>query len=150
MTAPAEKAVAIFGQSFNCSQAVFSAFSTQFGLAEQTALKLASPFGGGVARGGGICGALTGALLVLGLARGADAPAGKEAIYQLAQECLRRFKGKHGSSLCRDLIDCDISTPEGWQKAKETGKFTDICPALVRDAAEIVQALLEETMQKPS
>lgn len=147
MPAPAEKAVAIFGQSFNCSQAVFSAFSTQFGLAEQTALKLASPFGGGVARGGEICGALTGALLVLGLARGADTPAGKEAIYQLAQECMRRFKGKHGSYLCRELIDCDVSTPEGWQKAKGTGKFTDVCPALVRDAAEIVQALLEATIQ---
>jgi C_GCAxxG_C_C family probable redox protein len=149
MPAPAENAVAIFGRSFNCSQSVFSAFSAQFGLSEQTALKLASPFGGGVARHGEICGAVTGALLVLGLARGADTPAGKEAIYQLAQEYMRRFEAKHGSCLCRTLIGSDISTPEGWQKARQAGKFTETCPGLVRDAAEIVQALLETTTPIP-
>jgi C_GCAxxG_C_C family probable redox protein len=145
MPAPAENAVTIFGQGFNCSQAVFSAFSTQFGLAGQTALKLASPFGGGLARRGETCGAVTGALLVLGLARGADTPAGKEAIYQLAQDYMRRFEAKHGSCLCRELIGCDISTPEGWQIARETGKTREICPGLVRDAAEIIQTLLDTT-----
>jgi C_GCAxxG_C_C family probable redox protein len=143
MPTAAENAVTIFGQSFNCSQSVFSAFSAQFGLAELTALKLASPFGGGVARRGEICGAVTGALLVLGLARGADKPAGKDEIYRLSQEFMRLFQEKHSSLLCRDLIDCDISTPEGWQKAKGIGKFTTTCPVLVRDAAEIVQTLLE-------
>ena len=146
MPAPAENAVTIFSQSFNCSQAVFSAFSTEYGLSGQAALKLASPFGGGLARRGEICGAVTGALLVLGLAHGADTPAGKQRIYQLAQEYMRRFEGKHASLVCRELIGCDISTPEGWQNAREAGKFTEICPSLVRDAAEIVQAILEETL----
>ena len=143
MPTPAESAVTIFGQSFNCSQSVFSAFAQQFGLAGKTALKLASPFGGGVARRGEICGAVTGALLALGLARGADTPAGKEEIYRLSEEFMRRFEQKHGRLICRDLINCDISTPQGWQKAKETGIFSTVCPILVRDAAEIAQALLE-------
>jgi C_GCAxxG_C_C family probable redox protein len=143
MPTPAENAVAIFNQSFNCSQSVFTAFASLFGLEEKTALKVASPFGGGVARQGGMCGAVSGALLTLGLARGADTPAGKEGIYRLSQEFLHCFEEKHGTLLCRELIDCDISTPQGWQKAKETGKFTAICPILVRDAVEIVQALLE-------
>jgi C_GCAxxG_C_C family probable redox protein len=146
MPTPAETAINTFGKSFNCAQSVFSAFAAQFGLAGRTALKLASPFGGGVARRGEICGALTGGLMVLGLARGADTPAGKEAIYRLAEEFLRRFEGKHGTLLCRELIDCDISTPEGWQNAKQTGKFTEVCPILVRDAAEMVQTLLETTI----
>jgi C_GCAxxG_C_C family probable redox protein len=143
MPTPAETAVHVFDQSFNCSQSVFSAFAARFGLDRQTALKLASPFGGGFSRQGEICGAVTGALLVLGLGRGADTPAGKEGIYRLSQEFMRLFEQKHNSLLCRNLIDCDISTPEGWQKAKEAGKFTTTCPLLVRDAAEIIQNLLE-------
>jgi C_GCAxxG_C_C family probable redox protein len=143
MSTPVENALAIFGQGFNCSQAVFSAFATNFGLDKETALKLAAPFGGGVARRGEICGAVTGALLVLGLARGADKPAGKDAIYILAQEFMRLFEQKNSSLLCRDLIDCDISTPEGWLMARQAGKFSSTCPLLVRDAAGFVQTLLE-------
>ena len=143
MATPAEIAVTVFSQNFNCSQSVFSAFAEKFGLDRETALKLASPFGGGVARRGEICGAVTGALLALGLARGADKPADKEAIYRLSQEFMRLFEQKHTSLLCRDLIACDLSTPAGHQAAKEKGVFTTICPLLVRDAVEISQKLLE-------
>jgi C_GCAxxG_C_C family probable redox protein len=142
MPTPAERADSVFSQSFNCSQAVFSAFAARFGMDEKTALKLASPFGGGVARRAEMCGALSGGLLALGLANGAETPAGKDEIYRLSQEFLQRFEAKHGTLLCRDLIGCDISTPQGWQKARETGKFTTTCPLLVRDAAELVQELL--------
>jgi C_GCAxxG_C_C family probable redox protein len=142
MPSPAERAETVFSHNFNCSQSVFSAFAARFGMDEKSALKLASPFGGGVARRGEMCGAVSGALLALGLARGADTPAGKEAIYHLAQDFLNRFETRHGSLLCRDLIDCDISSPLGWQNARESGKLTTICPALVRDAAELVQELL--------
>jgi len=113
-------------------------------LDKETALKLASPFGGGVARRGEICGAISGALLVLGLARGADEPAGKDEIYRLSQEFMRLFEEKHATVICRDLLSCDIGTPDGWQMAKEAGKFTTICPVLVRDAAEIVQTFLKQ------
>ena len=76
-TAP-EIAVSTFAANYSCAQSVLSAFANQFGLPVQTALKLASPFGGGIARRGETCGAVTGALLVLGLARGADQPSGKD------------------------------------------------------------------------
>ena len=143
MTTPAETAGIVFSQSFNCSQAVFTAFAPQLGLDKDTALKLASPFGGGVARRGEVCGAVTGALMALGLARGADKPAGKEEIYRLSQEFMRRFEEKHHTIKCRELIDCDLSTPAGYQAATEKRVFTSICPGLVGDAVEIVQALLE-------
>jgi C_GCAxxG_C_C family probable redox protein len=146
MLSPAERAVTVFNQNFNCAQAVFSAFAAQLGLDEHVALKLASPFGGGVARRGEICGAVTGALLVLGLAHGADAPAGKETIYRLSQEFMRQFEEIHSAILCRELVDCDVSTPEGWQQAKAAGKFTNVCPILVRDAAELIQTMLEAGM----
>jgi C_GCAxxG_C_C family probable redox protein len=143
MARPAEIASTVFSQSYNCSQSVFSAFSDQLGLDRETALKLASPFGGGVARRGEVCGAVTGALLALGLARGTDKPAGKDEIYQLSQEFMRLFAQKHKSILCRDLIACDISTPAGYQSASEKRVFKTICPLLVQDATEIVQKFLE-------
>jgi C_GCAxxG_C_C family probable redox protein len=62
MATPAETAVTVFSQSYNCSQAVFSAFAAQYGLDKKTALKLASPFGGGMGLRGEICGAVSGAL----------------------------------------------------------------------------------------
>jgi C_GCAxxG_C_C family probable redox protein len=142
MINPPEMAVARFRQNFNCAQSVFVAFAHQLGLDENHALKLASPFGGGVARRGQICGAVTGALMALGLAQGADTPAGKEDAYRLGQEFLQQFESKHATILCRELIDCDISTPEGHQQAREKGVFTSLCLLFVRDAAEIVQAML--------
>jgi C_GCAxxG_C_C family probable redox protein len=143
MTTPTEKAAAIFSQKFNCCQAVFSAFAPQFGLDEETALKLASPFGGGVARQGEVCGAVTGALLAIGLARSAGNPASNPETYRLSQEFLRKFEETHGTILCRNLIDFDISNPAGYQTAADAGVFVTICPGLVRDAVEIVQAVLE-------
>ena len=145
MTTPAEIATTVFSQNFNCSQSVFSAFAGQLGMDRETALKLASPFGGGMARRGEVCGAVSGALLALGLARGADEPAGKEEIYRLSQEFMRQFEEKHTSVLCRDLIACDISTPAGHQAAAERRVFKTICPRLVQDAVEIAQKLLETT-----
>ncbi|HVM71698.1 MAG TPA: C-GCAxxG-C-C family protein [Anaerolineales bacterium] len=143
MTTPAEIAATTFSQKYNCSQSVFLAFAQTLGLDRETALRLASPFGGGIARQGEVCGAVTGALMALGLARGTVTPADKERIYNLSRDFMQRFEQKHGTILCRNLIDCDISTPAGYQAATEKRVFTLICPLLVQDAAEIVQQLLE-------
>lgn len=143
MKNPAESAEKRFSEGFNCAQAVFATFAPHYGLDEKTALKVASPFGGGMARRGELCGAVTGALLALGLKEGAELPAGKEHIYQLAGEFLRRFAEKHGSLLCRDLLGCDISTPAGHQQAAEKRVFVNICPVLVREAAQLAESLLE-------
>jgi C_GCAxxG_C_C family probable redox protein len=143
MTTPSETAADTFSRSFNCSQAVFSTFASKLGLDEATALKLASPFGAGFARRGEVCGAVTGALLALGLAHGADTPAGKDLIYRLSQEFMRKFEEEHSSILCRELIGCDLSTPAGYQAAAEKRVFVTICPVLVSQAAEIVAGLLE-------
>lgn len=142
MTNPPEIAIAHFRQNFNCAQSVLVAFAPQLGMDDSQALRLASPFGGGVVRRGQTCGAVTGALMVLGLAQGADTPEGKEDTYRLGQEFLQRFESRHATILCRELLDCDISTPEGLQQAREKGAITALCPLFVRDAAEIVQTML--------
>jgi C_GCAxxG_C_C family probable redox protein len=141
---PSGVAASLFDRNFNCAQSVFAAFATRFAMDQGTMLKMASPLGGGVARRGQVCGAVTGGLMALGLARGADDPSGKEAAYQLGQEFLSRFESLHGSILCRELLRFDISTDIGRQQAKEKGLFKSLCPHFVGDAVEIVQAMLEE------
>jgi C_GCAxxG_C_C family probable redox protein len=105
---------------------------------------MASAFGGGVGRRGEVCGAVTGALMVLGLAAGhADnTEASKAATYELVDEFLRRFEGAHGALGCRTLIGHRIDTPEGLQSARDAGVFKTICPALVADASAIVASIL--------
>lgn len=140
----ASVAVEHFEQGFNCAQAVFSAFASQHGMDEVIALKLASPFGGGVSRRGEICGAVSGALLTLGLVRGSATPQGKEATYLIGQEFLRKFEAMHNALRCNDLVGYDISLPEAREQARQAGVFQTKCPLFVRDAVLIVQAMMDE------
>lgn len=138
MIDPVKTASERFAQGFSCSQAIFSAFASRFGLSDDLALKLSSPFGGGIARHGQVCGALTGALMVLGLQKGNVIPEDKENTYRIAGEFVRLFKERHGSILCNELIGYDISTSAGLQTAREKNLFTTICPALVKETTELL------------
>jgi C_GCAxxG_C_C family probable redox protein len=142
-----EQAVSCFEGGFNCAQAVLSAYAPEFGLEPTMALKVAGAFGGGMGRLGQTCGALTGAFMVIGLKYGKasaddDEEQTKEKAYRLVQELAARFAARHGSIACKDLLGCDIGTPEGRLQAKEAELFATRCPKFVRDAAEIVGQLL--------
>jgi C_GCAxxG_C_C family probable redox protein len=143
MTDPIKTAQDRFDQKFNCSQAVFSAYAPKLGIQDETALKLASPFGGGTAHQGHVCGAVTGALMVLGLQSGNATPETKDETYRIAEEYIKRFQKLHGSILCRELTGYDISKPGEMQKARDKGVFKTTCPGLVKDAAELVSDFLD-------
>ncbi len=94
---------------------------------------------------GETCGVVTGSIMVIGLKSGwikADDKEAKEKCYNLAREFMDRFKSRNSSVLCRDLIDCDISTPEGLKSAREKRLFIIVCPQFVQDAAEILEQIL--------
>ena len=146
MSTQVEQAVEKFKSGFNCSQAVFGSYSEQLDLDRQTALKVATGFGGGM-RMSETCGAVTGAFMVLGLKYGnatAENTQAKEKTYEKIQEFTKRFKVRSGSVTCKDLLDCDISTSEGMQKALDSGLFASICPKMVQTAAEILEEMLTE------
>lgn len=147
MTRQADVAVERFAEGFSCSQAVFGAFTPALGVPDDTALKIASAFGGGIARRGDVCGAVTGALMALGLARGHsdNQETSKSATYELVDEFLRRFQAAHASITCRELIGHSMDTPEGLQGARDAGVFKTVCPSLVADAAGLVASILEGT-----
>jgi C_GCAxxG_C_C family probable redox protein len=138
-----EIAVRMFDQEFACSQSVLAAFADPADLSRETALRVAAGFGGGLARTGDTCGAVIGAIMVLGLRHcGVPAeadPLGKQQTYPPVREFLARFKARHGSIVCRELLACDIGVPEELERAREQGLFKSRCPAFVRTAAEILE-----------
>ena len=146
MSAKTEEAEKKFKEGFNCSQAVFSSYSEQFGLDCEKASKVATGFGGGM-RMSSICGAVTGAFMVLGLKYGNSTAEDKECklkTYEKIIEYTKRYKSRNNSIICKELLGCDISTPEGMKDAKDKGLFTTIFPKAVRDAAEILEGMLNE------
>ena len=146
MSVKSEEAVERFKNGFNCSQAVLGSFSEQFGLDCDKASKVATGFGGGM-RMGGTCGAVTGAFMVLGLKYGnsmAKDKEGKAKTYNKIEEYTNRYKSRRNTVACRELLGCDISTPEGMKEAKDKGLFSSICPRIVQDAAEILEEMLSE------
>jgi len=140
-----ETALSRFAEGFNCAQAVLSVYAEHLGLDRETALKLAAGFGGGMGRMASMCGAVTGAFMVLGLQYGGTTTdrEAKEAIYARVREFADRFKARNGSLVCRELLGCDISHPEGLRQAKESSAFTDICPAFIQNACEILEEMHE-------
>ena len=147
MTTSIDEAVLLFQQGFICSQAVLAAYAPDLGLPHESALKIAAGFGGGMGRSGEVCGAVSGAIMVIGLHTGLIEPgnsATKDNTYAMTQQLIEQFKERHGSILCRDLLDCDLAQPEGLQHAREAQLFARRCPQFVRDAAEIASALIEE------
>jgi C_GCAxxG_C_C family probable redox protein len=145
MSEKIEAAEACFREGFTCSQAVLSVWGGQFGLDRQKALRLASAFGGGMAGLGEVCGAVTGGLMVIGLTHGQTEARDKETKaknYALVRDFTSRFRARHGSLLCRELIGCDLTTAAGMEAARERGIFAEKCPRFVRSAAEILEEIL--------
>ncbi|MDA8099565.1 MAG: C-GCAxxG-C-C family protein [Nitrospiraceae bacterium] len=134
-----------FLEGFSCAQALLSVYGEGAGLERDTALRVAGALGGGMAQTGGTCGAVTGGLLVIGLAHGKVRPddaAAKELTYGLAQEFMDLFKKRNGTLVCRELLGCDVSTPEGRTLVADQKLYTTRCPRFVIDAAEILEDLL--------
>ncbi len=147
MTDRFQRATEKFGQSYNCAQSVLYAFCEDLHLDPEVALKLACSFGGGMARKQEVCGAVSGGLMVLGLKYGRGANDDRrvtEATYTKARDLMNRFEEKHGSYLCRHLIEgCDLMTEEGQKTFKEKG-FQKMCTEYVQAVVGILEQILKE------
>jgi C_GCAxxG_C_C family probable redox protein len=140
-----ELAVSHFKKGFSCSQALLATYSDRFGLERELALLIAAGFGGGMGRMAETCGAVTGAIMLIGLKYGSvDAKdrQSKEKTHEAVREFARRFTSRNGSLICRELLECDISTPDGFQLAKDKKLAGTVCPKFVRDAAEIIEEMI--------
>jgi len=153
MKTRSEVAVETFLSGYNCAQAVLSTYGHELGLDTETALKVATGLGAGMGRQGEVCGAVTGAILALGLKYGRGGQQDRSATertYQKTQELIGQFEQRHGSCLCRVLLDgCDLRTPEGQQQFRDHDLLRKTCVSCVRTVADIMAELLETSEVQP-
>ena len=137
----------LFRKGYNCSQSVLMAFGDITGFDDDTAARLASSFGGGIGRMREVCGAVSGAAMVLGLVKGYSDPddlEAKKAHYALVRTFADRFKERNGSVICRELLSGVQTSTGGDPEARTTEYYKKRpCPELVRQAAEILDELLQ-------
>lgn len=133
-----------FLKSMNCSQAVLETYSPEMGLPAPMARRVAAAFAGGMGMGCE-CGAVTGALMVIGAkygkTRDKDSRADEQTFKKVAQ-FTKEFKERHQHLNCSALLGVDMGTPEGVKQADRKGYFTSRCPEYVKSAAEILEKLL--------
>ena len=147
----------LFYEGYNCAQSVFCAFSDCTGIDRETSARLSSSFGGGLGRMREVCGAVSGASMVLGAVCGYSDPADKDAKkkhYELVRSFADRFRETEGSIICRELLrrgNADENTvkPGGDPEERtEAYKKKRPCPELVFRAAYILEKMVEEKESK--
>lgn len=140
-----EKSLEYFNKGFNCAQSVIISFSDILDIEEENALRIASGFGGGMGGMQETCGAVTGAFMVIGFLKGKYKDGdddSKELTNELIKEFTHKFIDKNKSINCKKLIDFDLSTKEGKDKAVEADVFTKKCTAFISHAVELLEEIL--------
>lgn len=133
---------------YGCGQAVLAPFASDYGLTEELALKISTGFGSGMGRMCEVCGALTGAFMVIGLKHGKVITDGTkygnntETTYQKVYELAKRFEEKHGSIQCRDLIGYDLNDKEQRSEVVRLGLFKTTCGECIQDAVGLLEEIL--------
>ena len=140
-----EKAVKYHRNKFNCSQSVLAVFSEDYGISENNCLKIACAFGGGMGRLQYTCGAVTGALMAIGLKYGKalDDPEEKKLMtYSKTKEFFSEFEKLHGSINCQELLDgLNLRDPEDFKKIIDEKLFEIKCEKYITDAVRIVELI---------
>ena len=133
-------------RGFNCSQSVLAAFSDLTGLSEQESFNVAGGFGGGAGTGE-LCGAITGAVMTLGMLTPVDMndPAGsKKRTVALSKELQKRFMERFGALRCQDLLKNKNETDPVKTPAAHALGITAHCSIMIVTAVEIVEEMLRE------
>ena len=143
-----DKAMQSFLDGYNCAQCLMLAFEDLLTVDIDTALKAASPFGGGMGRLREVCGSVSGMFLVFGFLKGYSQPDdydGKKELYEHIQELARRFEAENGSIVCRDLLGLNVQREDA-SPEKRTAEYYKKrpCAELVGCATEILEAYLED------
>ena len=145
-----ERALELFMEGFNCSQSVFAAFSHRFGIDEDTAKRISAGLGGGVGRQREVCGAVSGAVMVLGSLKAAvngDDSQGKKENYELVREFCELFRERHGGTIiCREMLKIASEKKETAKPDERNAEYyaKRPCAKAVYDAAEILEEMIKK------
>lgn len=137
-----EVAVNKFRDGYCCSQSVLFSFADKLEISEDMALKIANGFGAGMGRKQEVCGAVSGAVMVIGLLYGRGVNDGKdkhEYTYDRVRDFIDAFEAKHNTVLCKKLLDgCDLLSPQG-QDSFKSSNMIEKCYGFVEDAVNILE-----------
>jgi len=132
----------LFSSGFYCAESVFMALAEKQGIQSDLIPRIATGFCSGIARTGGQCGAVSGAILGIGLAAGRrNITDPVDETYTLTRDLIQGFTERFGSVVCPQLLACDINTPEGQASYRERHLF-DSCLDYVEEATRIALSLL--------
>ena len=152
MSVKSKTAIEHFYSGLNCAQSVFLTYANELSIDRETALKIASGFGAGMGREQETCGAVSGAVMVLGLMNtvpGRTLNENKEASYAAVSGFINSFRDQFGSVLCRDILDgCDLKTEEGQQQFKEQELLDKRCVHCVKLAINLLENLSQKQQVK--
>ena len=132
-----------FINGVDCSQIIMGEWADNLGLSKEDAIKVSSAFGGGMGIGES-CGAIIGAMLVLGMKygnTGENQQEQKDILNAKRAEFLEKFKSAHKHCSCRELLGYDFSKPEDVPKIFESGVLFEVCPCLVQSALKILDEM---------
>lgn len=148
------RAVELNKEGYTCAQSVVGSLCEEFGVDRVTALKISCAFGSGIGHSGETCGAITGAVMLIGLKYGKTSP-GKpidpntmspevSKCYEMAQKFIKRFIEEYGAFKCRDLLGADTNTPAGQKYVEDNDIYNVKCnQILVRRGAELIAEILK-------
>ena len=139
-----EIALLCLSKKHNCAQSVLYPFADYIGMDKEMALKVASCFGGGM-KCGEACGAVTGALMAIGMKYGSsieNEEMGQYPAYRKGLDFIKKFREQSGTILCRELLGFDTSNPEEMRKAVQQGLHISVCAKAIVSAVEILEELL--------
>jgi C_GCAxxG_C_C family probable redox protein len=133
-----KKAIATFNNGKNCAQSVLGAYADDFKLDEEQMNKMALAFGGGMGHTNGICGAISGGLMVLGLKLN-EHEFDKEKTYAGTRHLMDEFITRNGTRDCEKLIGVDLMTAEGKKQFKEEKIKQKVCEKCIADVIDIIE-----------
>jgi C_GCAxxG_C_C family probable redox protein len=148
----AGRSVELFSSGMYCAESVLQAVAEAHGQKDAMIPRIATGFCGGVSRTSGMCGALAGGIMALGLLTGRSSPQdSKDRCYALTHNLVHRFRERFGSTQCTDLLGCDISTPDGALCFRTNGLEKSVCAPVTCQTAGLVEEVfaLRDTVRHP-
>ncbi|KMT22477.1 C-GCAxxG-C-C family protein [Clostridium cylindrosporum] len=131
----------LFSEGFNCSQIVLSSMTEKLDLDDATAKKVSACFGSGMLCQG-TCGAVTGALMAIGLKYGQAVPGESADSTVKSLQFTSKFSEKHNALTCKELLGYNLLDADDMNVILEKGLFTTVCPKLVSSSIEILDELI--------
>ena len=133
----------LYDSGFSCAESVLMAVAEQAGIQSPLIPKISTGFCGGISRTKGVCGAVSGGVMALGMILGrtsADMP--KDEIYRKVREFLSAFENQYGSNNCFDLTGCDFNLEIDLQRWKDSGGANK-CKEFAGSAARMVTEIID-------